>query len=742
MHRSEGIGLTISDAMALGKPVIATGWSGNMDFMNTSNSYPVRYDLIKIKEDIGPYAAGEMWAEPSTDHAAKLIRHVFGNRQEARERGQAARRDIEANYSEECLAKAIETRLTVIANRCLVSDGRINHANGSKSLNPVRYQQLVTHIQDSVRISIPPDATVIVVSKGDEDLLKLDGRQGWHFPRTEDGRYAGYYPADSVQAIAHLERLRILGGEFLLFPKTALWWLDHYVEFRQYLESHYRIIAQEQDTCLIFELVEPLKSSENPQDVNNHLRYSQIGGKVREIAASALPLDARVLVVTKGDDQLLNLNGRKAWHFAQAEDGTFAGHRYLDSNSAIGHLEAQRASGANFLVLPRTAYHWLKHCHEFQLHLDSCYRRLWSDEYCVIYELTTSDNQLLHQIQSRLDYVLGTLRRFKEVTDQTEARLTGVARVAQTNDQRLTQLGQSNELRLGEFAKEIEAQGAKSEQLAESNEQRLNFLAQSNESRLNDADSKIQIQAARLDDLAKNVDHIRYRFAARPYVAKDVFGTNSDLAKPMGYGLDAAHLEEATPWPIQFSDLFRGTEQFIAERQRIYLPFFRDHRQVVDLGCGRGEFLRLLAEAQIPAVGVELEPVLVQRLRAQNFEVVEADAIEYLQGLPEGSLDGIFSAQVIEHIDPQKLPTLLNLAKTRLRARGIFIAETVNPESFEALKTFHVDLTHQKPLYPQVLLWLCQQAGFPTARIFYPLGGGFTQKNYQVAGEYAVVAVP
>jgi len=739
MHRSEGIGLTITDAMALGKPVIATAWSGNMDFMNPSNSFPVRYDLVEIKEDIGPYAAGEMWADPSVEHAAELLRHVFENRDEARARGQTARRDIEANYSEESLAKLIEARLAVIANRSQVSNMRETQVNDQKALKATSYKQLVGRIQDLVRNSLPPDATVIVVSKGDEELLKLDGRQGWHFPRTEDGRYAGYYPADSIQAIAHLERLRIMGGEFLLFPQTALWWLEHYAEFRKYLESHYRIFARQEGDCLIFALFEPLKDP--GLDQPKGFRYLQLVQKVQETAASVLPPDATVLVVSNGDDDLLKLKGRKAWHFAQADDGTFAGHHYLDGNSAIGYLEAQRANGASFFVIPRTAFHWLEHCNEFRQHLDNLYQRLWSDECCIIYQLIGPEEEQLKQVQARLDHALATLKRFGEWARETEARFTRAAQSEKANERRLTQLAQSTELRLGELVNETQALAARVEQTTESTEQRLSLVAQSNESRLNEAIAEIRAQAFRLDEVAKNVEQIRYRFAARPYMAKDVFGTADDLAKPMGYGLDAAHLEDASALSVQFSDLFRGTEPFIAERQRIYLPFFHGHRQVVDLGCGRGEFLHLLAEAQIPAVGVELDSSLVQRLRAKGFEVVEADAIEYLQSLPECSLDGIFSAQVIEHVEPKQLTTLLSLAKTRLRPRGVFIAETVNPESFEALKTFHVDLTHQKPIYPQVLLWLCQQAGFPTARIFYPLGGGFTQQNYGNVGEYAVVAM-
>src|SRR5207244_5000229 len=162
-----------------------------------------------------------------------------------------------------------------------------------------------------------------------------------------------------------------------------------------------------------------------------------------------------------------------------------------------------------------------------------------------------------------------------------------------------------------------------------------------------------------LENSAKSVDCILYRFATRSYIAQDVFGSAGDLSKPMGYGIDAAHPDEATTIPVPRGHLFRGSEQFIAERQRIYLSFFRGFRRVVDLGCGRGEFLRLLAESQIPALGVELNSALIPGLRAQGLEVVEGDAVDYLRGLPEGSLDGIFSAQVIEHLDPKELPMLL-----------------------------------------------------------------------------------
>jgi GT2 family glycosyltransferase len=115
------------------------------------------------------------------------------------------------------------------------------------------YQRLTERIRQVVTAVVPPLAIVLVVSKGDDELLQLAGRTAWHFPQGEDGSYAGYHPADSVAAIAHLEALRGKGADFLLLPETARWWLEHYAEFAQYLDSCCRRIRCD-DCCLLYEL--------------------------------------------------------------------------------------------------------------------------------------------------------------------------------------------------------------------------------------------------------------------------------------------------------------------------------------------------------------------------------------------------------------------------------------------------------------------------------------------------------
>jgi GT2 family glycosyltransferase len=118
------------------------------------------------------------------------------------------------------------------------------------------YTQLRQRIQAMASTRLPDGSTVAVISKGDEELLKLNGHQGWHFPQAPDGAYANLYPSDSQEAIAHLEDLRARGGHFLLIPKPAFWWLEHYGAFKQHLEQRYRLAAREDDTCLIFDLGE------------------------------------------------------------------------------------------------------------------------------------------------------------------------------------------------------------------------------------------------------------------------------------------------------------------------------------------------------------------------------------------------------------------------------------------------------------------------------------------------------
>jgi glycosyltransferase involved in cell wall biosynthesis len=114
LHRSEGLGLSIAEAMYASKPVIATNYGGNVDFMNSENSFPVKYELIELEKDHGPYAKGNCWANPNVIHAAELMRYVYDNQEIAKKIGKNASKDIKTNMSFQVSGKEINTRISKI----------------------------------------------------------------------------------------------------------------------------------------------------------------------------------------------------------------------------------------------------------------------------------------------------------------------------------------------------------------------------------------------------------------------------------------------------------------------------------------------------------------------------------------------------------------------------------------------------------------------------------------------------
>jgi hypothetical protein len=132
---------------------------------------------------------------------------------------------------------------------------------------PDVYGAVVAQVRDLTSAVLPPGSIVAVVTRGDDDLLRFDGPIGWHFPRSEDGGYAGWYPADGPAAIAHLEHLRESGAQFLAIPRPSFWWLSYYRELGRHLEAHYRRVLYQSRICLIFDLdLEPPSSLRHRSD--------------------------------------------------------------------------------------------------------------------------------------------------------------------------------------------------------------------------------------------------------------------------------------------------------------------------------------------------------------------------------------------------------------------------------------------------------------------------------------------
>ncbi len=112
LHRAEGFGLPMAEAMYLGKPVIATAYSGNLDFMNVNNSYLIKYDLVEIGNDVGPYPKGSLWADAHTEHAAEMMSATYHKRDEAFQKGQRASEYVKTMFAPERCGKLAEGRLS------------------------------------------------------------------------------------------------------------------------------------------------------------------------------------------------------------------------------------------------------------------------------------------------------------------------------------------------------------------------------------------------------------------------------------------------------------------------------------------------------------------------------------------------------------------------------------------------------------------------------------------------------
>jgi SAM-dependent methyltransferase len=162
-----------------------------------------------------------------------------------------------------------------------------------------------------------------------------------------------------------------------------------------------------------------------------------------------------------------------------------------------------------------------------------------------------------------------------------------------------------------------------------------------------------------------------------------------------------------------FEERFRGGEDDIKERQRIYVPYFEGAGNVLDLGCGRGEFLQLLGEHGIDARGVDLDLDMVLLCRDKELDVVRDDAFAYLGALSDGAVGGIFAAQLIEHLPPRRVIDLVKLCYRKLAPGGALVLETPNPACLMVFAdSFYRDLSHVQPIHPETLKFLFEAEHF------------------------------
>jgi O-antigen chain-terminating methyltransferase len=181
------------------------------------------------------------------------------------------------------------------------------------------------------------------------------------------------------------------------------------------------------------------------------------------------------------------------------------------------------------------------------------------------------------------------------------------------------------------------------------------------------------------------------------------------------FAAEADHATEAMY--IALEDQFRGSREEIKERLQAYLPYLeeaqlREGDVVLDVGCGRGEWLELMRERGVPAHGIETNRVLVEQGRGRGLDVRSAEGLDYLRSLPDGSVAVLTAFHVLEHLPLPVLLAFLDETTRVLRPGGLAIFETPNPENIVVGScNFYIDPTHQKPLFPGTIQFLVEQRG-------------------------------
>jgi O-antigen chain-terminating methyltransferase len=169
-----------------------------------------------------------------------------------------------------------------------------------------------------------------------------------------------------------------------------------------------------------------------------------------------------------------------------------------------------------------------------------------------------------------------------------------------------------------------------------------------------------------------------------------------------------------------FENRFRGSEEDIRKQQSSYAEAFPKGGKVLDLGCGRGEFLDLLRENGIEGEGVDLNGQMIDICLDKGLNCRQGDILERLAQVPDGSLDGIFSSQVVEHLPPAYLKKVVETVYAKLAHGGTIVLETVNPASvFALVQIYYLDISHEKPVHPRALQFMLESTGFSDVEVRY-----------------------
>ncbi|MEK6406217.1 MAG: methyltransferase domain-containing protein [Acidobacteriota bacterium] len=239
------------------------------------------------------------------------------------------------------------------------------------------------------------------------------------------------------------------------------------------------------------------------------------------------------------------------------------------------------------------------------------------------------------------------------------------------------------------------------------------------EGRLEHALDELRMRILRAERIARNpnrdIDSAKHvKSGEYPTDAQPIIRTQKTNGKQKA-GTEALTVTEELSQEFDyflFEHRYRGSVAEIKRRQSTYLELFRGKENVVDLGCGRGEFLELLSENGINVTGVDINEDMVDFCRDRGLRVVRSDMFEYLTSSPGDKFDAIFLSQVVEHLPPEQILKLVSLCAKKLESGGVIVVETVNTNCPVALGNFYLDPTHVRPVPADMLRFMFEQASF------------------------------
>jgi SAM-dependent methyltransferase len=346
------------------------------------------------------------------------------------------------------------------------------------------------------------------------------------------------------------------------------------------------------------------------------------------------------------------------------------------------------------------------------VHLPILFRNIQGMDYAVNRRYDQLNNHIaevknqIQAVESALPQKVGWphVSRLYKIMQATDARLKETAgRSRETDDQLRETDGRVKETN-GRL-RETDARVSRivHESLGKINQELTDIARRAREYKLN-----ILAQQRRLDDL-----QMQEHSSIAPQSTADSVGvpvTEND------YILDAMY--------VSFEDRFRGTREDIKERQRVYLPYVdKVHEKtgagvILDVGCGRGEWLELLAEHDCKAKGVDLNAMMVVQSRELGLDVEEGDVFDHFTNMESDSLSVVTGFHIVEHLPLKTMLALFDQAYRVLKPGGMVIFETPNPENILVGScNFYYDPTHRNPIPPEALRFLLEARGYQDLEI-------------------------